>query len=186
MCWILSGLSGLMAGAFCDAFTHLMCCYDHGRAVRKRGFSVAHWANLTEPLRLLGREGRGIGLACIDFEGGEVGDGPVGGRQGLASVGPARQLFPAFVVGEGVFDGDAFRGVPVAGSAAGFMDLGRADPVSLPRRGRRLPGVITAKTEVAVVEKDLDIGIVLEADPDAFVACGGRVVPPSRPRGIDP
>jgi hypothetical protein len=35
---------------------------------------------------------------------------------GSRGGGPAEQLFPAFVVGEGVFDGDTFRGVPVSGS----------------------------------------------------------------------
>lgn len=43
----------------------------------------------------------------------ESGDGLVGVRKVLSAVGPARQLFPAFVVGESVFDGDPLRGVLV-------------------------------------------------------------------------
>jgi hypothetical protein len=45
------------------------------------------------------------GIALED----EAGNGPVGGGQGLAPVGPAGQLLSAFVVGEGVFDADALR-----------------------------------------------------------------------------
>lgn len=39
--------------------------------------------------------------------GDEAGDGAVGVGQAVAVVGSAGQLLPAFVVGEGVFDGDA-------------------------------------------------------------------------------
>jgi hypothetical protein len=44
---------------------------------------------------------------CGGAVGDEPGDGAVGVGQAVAAVGPARQLLPAFVVGEGVFDGDA-------------------------------------------------------------------------------
>lgn len=39
--------------------------------------------------------------------GDEAGDSPLGGGQVLPAVGPAGQLLPALVVGEGVSDGDA-------------------------------------------------------------------------------
>jgi hypothetical protein len=46
--------------------------------------------------------------------GDEAGDGAVGVGQAVAAMGSARQLLPALVVGEGMFDGDAVGGVPVA------------------------------------------------------------------------
>ena len=44
----------------------------------------------------------------------QAGDGPIGVGKAVAAVGPALELFPAFVVGEGVLDGDPLRGVVVS------------------------------------------------------------------------
>lgn len=50
----------------------------------------------------------------------------------------------------------------------------------------RLAGVVAPETEVAVVQQHFHVWEVLEADPDAFVACGGRIAPPSRLQGVGP
>jgi hypothetical protein len=49
-----------------------------------------------------------------------------------------------------------------------------------------LPAVVAAQAEVAVVQEDLDVGEVLEADGDAFIAGRRGVVHASRPQGIGP
>lgn len=46
------------------------------------------------------------GSGCGGAVGDEAGDGTVGVGETVAAVGPADELFPAFVVGEGVFDGE--------------------------------------------------------------------------------
>lgn len=90
------------------------------------------------------------------------------------------------MIDEGVFTGNALRGVPVSGSWAGFEDLGRADLVSLPGRGHHLAGMIAAEPGAAVVQEDLHVAKVPETGTDAFAACGGRVVHPPWPQGVGP
>ncbi|WP_438696049.1 hypothetical protein [Streptomyces alkaliphilus] len=62
--------------------------------------------------------------------GDEIGEGTVGVGQAVAAVGPARQLFPAFVVGQGVFDADAVGRVVVA---IAFPPVNSAGQYSRPR-----------------------------------------------------
>jgi hypothetical protein len=62
--------------------------------------------------------------------GDEAGGSAVGVGQAVAPVGPAHQLLPAFVVGEGMLDGDAVGGVPVA---VAFSLLDSAGQCSRPR-----------------------------------------------------
>ncbi|MGW1803313.1 hypothetical protein ACWCQN_47940 [Streptomyces sp. NPDC001984] len=47
-------------------------------------------------------------------------------RAALAEGEEVRELFPAFVAGEGVFDGVAVGGVPVAVAFPAFMGVARA------------------------------------------------------------
>lgn len=101
-------------------------------------------------------------------------------------MGPAHQLFPAFVVGEGVFDGDAVEGVPVAVAFPLFGSAGQCSRTRFSGWCDRLPTVVAAEAQVAVVQEDLDVGEVLEADGDAFVAGGHGVVHTSRSQGVDP
>ncbi|MBQ0889583.1 hypothetical protein KBZ94_32470, partial [Streptomyces sp. RM72] len=49
-----------------------------------------------------------------------------------------------------------------------------------------MPAVVAAQARVAVVQEDLDVGEVLEADGDAFIAGGRGIVHASRPQGIGP
>lgn len=118
--------------------------------------------------------------------GDKAGDGLVGGGQAISLVGPADELLPPFMVGEGVFDGDASGGVWVTGSFPSVVGLGWADLVGFPGRGYRLAGVVTAEAEVPVVQEDLHVRKVLEADGDTFVARGSRVMHSARSQGIGP
>jgi hypothetical protein len=53
-----------------------------------------------------------------------------------------------------------------------FDPVGRCSRPRFSRRGDGLPAVVTAQAEVAVVQEDLDVGEVLEADGDALGAGG--------------
>jgi hypothetical protein len=46
--------------------------------------------------------------------------------------------------------------------------------------------MVAAQAQVAVVQEDLDVGEVLEADGDALVADGRGVMHTSRSQGIGP
>lgn len=99
---------------------------------------------------------------------------------------PARQLLPALVIGKGVFDGDAVGRVPVAVTFPLFNSAGQRSRPRSSERCDRLPAVVTAQAEIAVVQKDLDVGEVLEADGDALYAGGRGIVHTSRSQGVGP
>lgn len=112
--------------------------------------------------------------------------GAVGVGQAVAAAGPAGQLFPAFVVGEGVFDGNAVGGVLAAVAFPLLDPAGQCSGPGFPRRCDGLPAVVAAQAEVAVVQEDLDVGEVLEADGDALVAGGRGIVRAARPQSGGP
>jgi hypothetical protein len=95
-------------------------------------------------------------------------------------------LLPAFVIGEGVFDGDAVGGVPVAVAFPLFDSAGQCSRTRFSGRCDRLPAVVTDQAEVAVVQEDTDVGEVLETDSDALVAGGCGVVHTSGTQGVGP
>lgn len=64
-------------------------------------------------------------------------------------MGPARQLPPAFVIGEGVFDGDAVGGVPVAVAFPLFDSAEQCSRTGFSGRCDRLPAVVVAQAQVA-------------------------------------
>lgn len=101
-------------------------------------------------------------------------------------MGPAGQLFLSFVVGEGVFDGDAVGGVSVAVAFPLFDSAGQCSRPGFSGRCDRLPAVVAAEAEITVVHKDLDVGEVLEADGYAFIAGGRGIVHTARPQGVGP
>lgn len=75
--------------------------------------SVTSWCVIALETWMSDRGVLSVGGVAV---GDEAGDGPIGGGQVLPAVGPADQLLPTFVIGEGVFDGDAPQGVSVPGS----------------------------------------------------------------------
>jgi hypothetical protein len=76
--------------------TRLACGEKHGRK-RMATLGAVYDARARAAS---GRDLSSGGGAVAD----EAGDGAVGVGQTVAAVGPGRQLLPAFVVGEGVFD----------------------------------------------------------------------------------
>lgn len=96
-------------------------------------------------------------------------------------MGPAHELFPAFVVGQRVLDGDAVAGVVVPVT---FPLLDSARQCSWPwlsgwRDG--LAGVVAAQAQVAVVQQHLDQVEVAEAVADACGSGRGRIMQPPWP-----
>lgn len=101
-------------------------------------------------------------------------------------MGPARRLLPAFVVGQGVLDRDPVGGVLVA---VAFPLLDSAGQCSRTRSSwwcDCLPAVVAAQADLAVVQEDLDVGEVLEADGDALGGGCRGIVHTTRPQGVGP
>lgn len=63
---------------------------------------------------------------------------------------------------------------------------GQCSRPGFPGRCDRLSAVVAAQAEIAVVQEDLDVGEVWEADGYAFVAGGRGIVHTPRPQGIGP
>ena len=101
-------------------------------------------------------------------------------------MGPALELFPAFVVGESVFDGDPLRGVLVPLAFVVFEERQGCAWSQLAGLGQSSAPVIFAQSEVAVVEEDVDQVEVVEASADSGSAGGSGVVHAARPQCIRP
>ena len=95
-----------------------------------------------------------LGLCSDDgcAVGDKAGDGPIGVGEAVEAVGPALEMFPAFVVGEGVFDGDPFRRVVVPLAFPKFVEgrycpWGDGGTVHLVQHGQHRVREVVAQTD---------------------------------------
>lgn len=117
--------------------------------------------------------------------GDQPGDGPGGGWKVLPPMRPTRQLLPALVLSQGMFDRDPIYRMRVAAMLPSFVKLGQSTPVRLTRRSDGLPRVVASQAEVAVVEQHLYLGEVARTGVDVLGArTAACVVHPPRPHHI--